>query len=333
VKNDRLNFAASYFRAEAEKRGWLISLHPDGAFSGQIGLPDGSFRYFVRSTYDINTAAAALVARDKALTKFYLRRFGYPVVPGRVFFSDSICPSLSTSHSRLAARRYSRRIGYPVMVKANSGSGGTGVELVSGAGELDAALDRAFMADGAAALVEKYIPNMRDYRILILDGRMLLAYERRPFTIVGDGGSTVRQLVSRAGRIRSKRAGRPDSEAIARGLDRRGITWSTVPRAGHAVTLLDVANVSQGGTAVEVTHVVHSEIASLVSDAVRDLGLRYCGVDILTEDIRVRSSTLYILELNASPTIHGFAKQCRIGRRRLMRFHGELLEAMAAVRP
>lgn len=328
MKNDRFNFAARYLRAEAERRGWRVVLHPDGAFSGQFLLPDGKRLYFVRSTLDLNPAAAALVARDKALTKFYLRRLRYPVIPGQLFFSDAVCRTISSRRGRASARSYARRLGYPIIVKPNGGAGGDRVELVAASEELDGALERAFSLAGDA-LVERYVPGLRDYRLLLLDGALLLAYERRPFSVTGDGRSSIRQLVTRDRRQRTARAGRPDMGAIERSLDRRGLRWSAIPRRGEAVRLLDVANLTQGGTAVEVTGVVAPGIARLAAEATRDLGLRYCGVDILTRDIRVASSDLYILELNASPTIHGFATVCGLSRTRLLRLYSAMLDAMA----
>jgi D-alanine-D-alanine ligase-like ATP-grasp enzyme len=321
TKSESLNFATPFLLAAAAERGWDIVVHPDGGFSGQIRMPNGAARYFVRSTFDLNAAAATLVARDKALTKFYLTRLGYPVVPGRLFFADS------SSRGRQAASRYSQRLGYPVIVKANSSAGGQGIEIVSDANGLNEALDRAFAVDHAAALVERYVSGMRDYRILVLDGKMLLAYERRPLSVIGDGRSTIRQLVSRL--KRSRRAVRIDPEAVGRSLCRRGLTWKAVPSKSESVQLLDVANLSQGGMAFEMTLAVHPEIAMLAGAAANDLGLRYCGVDILTPDISARTSTLYVLELNAAPTIHGFVACCRPGRARLVRLYGRLLDSMA----
>lgn len=288
MPRDDLSFGARYLRAAAEKRGWSVTLHPDGAFAGEIRLPDGSARFFYRSTYDINSAGATYVARDKSLTKFFLGRRGYPVLPGHTLFSRDDVPELA----------------YPVMVKANAEAGGAGIERVDASEELGTALDRAF-AFGSIVLIEPYIANMRDYRLLVLDGELLLAYERIPLTIVGDGRSTIRELVGSRERV-----------------NLRGREWSDVLNEGESLRLLDVANLSQGGTAAEMTP--SAELRQLAISAARDMNLRFCGVDILTDD----GDTRWILELNASATIHHFGTLCKLSEERLAAIFERVLLAM-----
>jgi glutathione synthase/RimK-type ligase-like ATP-grasp enzyme len=288
MPRDDLSFGARFLRAAAEKRGWSVTLHPDGAFAGEIRLPDGTSRFFYRSTYDINSAGATYVARDKSLTKFFLGGRGYPVLPGHTLFSRDDVPELA----------------YPVMVKANAEAGGAGIERVDSREELGAALDRAF-AFGSVVLIEPYVANMRDYRLLVLDGKLLLAYERIPLTIIGDGRSTIRELA-------------PSREDV----NLRGHAWSDVLAEGESLRLLDVANLSQGGNAVEIAP--SAELTQLAISAARDMNLRFCGVDILTD----AGDTRWILELNASPTIHHFATLCELSEERLFAIFERVLLAM-----
>ncbi|HKR65804.1 MAG TPA: hypothetical protein VJZ00_18885 [Thermoanaerobaculia bacterium] len=285
MPRDDLSFGARFLRAAAEKRGWSVTLHPDGAFAGEIRLSDGASRFFYRSTYDINSAGAMLVARDKSLTKFFLARRGYPVLPGHTIFSRDEVPELA----------------YPVMVKANAEAAGAGIERVDSASELDAALERAF-AFGKIVLIEQYVANARDYRLLVLDGELLLAYERIPYTIIGDGRSTIRELAREDSRL-------------------RGRDWNDVLRDGESLRMLDVANLSRGGSAVEITP--PAELAQLAIDAARDMNLRFCGVDLLIND-----DAHWILELNASPTIHHFATLCKLSEERLASIFERILLAM-----
>jgi D-alanine-D-alanine ligase-like ATP-grasp enzyme len=303
-----LSFSARYLRIAAENRGWQVTLHPDGAFAGEVRLDDGTSRFFVRSTYDINTAGAMLVARDKGLTKFFLSRLGHPVLPGRTLVGDPA-----------PAREYAAELGYPVMVKANAEAGGAGIERVDSSGELDGAVARAF-AFGNVVLLEPYVAGMRDYRLLVLDGELLLAYERIPFSIAGDGQSTIRELAQAAvRRAEAQGTGKPDVARIDPA--RLGRTWSDVPGEGESLRLSDVANLSQGGSAIEVAP--SPELERLAIRAARDMNLRFCGVDILTD-----GRTHWLLELNASPTIHQFATLCHLSDERLTAIFDRVLVAM-----
>jgi len=288
MPRDDLSFGARFLRAAAEKRGWEVRLHPDGAFAGQVRLPDGTTRFFYRSTYDINSAGATYVARDKSLTKYFLGRLGFPVLPGHTLFSRDDVPELA----------------YPVMVKPNAEAAGAGIERIDAPAELDAALARAF-AFGKIVLIEPHVANVRDYRLLVLDGEMLLAYERIPYTIIGDGHSTIRSLTN----------GREDVRL-------RGRDWNDVLPDGESLRVLDVANLSRGGSAREITPA--AELAQLAIDAARAMNLRFCGVDILTDD----ADTRWLLELNASPTIHHFATLCRLDDARLAAIFERVLLAM-----
>lgn len=322
-----LSFGASFLREAAERRGWTVVLHPDGAFAGQLRLTDGSVRHFVRSTLDLNPSGAALVARDKELTKFFARKQGLPVVTGRTFFSDRLCAAIGSKRNATAARRYATRIGYPIIVKPNSGYAGAGISRVSRPEDFSGGIARAFATDDVV-LVEEYITGLRDFRLLVLDQEVLLAYERRPFAIVGDGSSTVRELVSRFNRqAEGKATGSPDPERIERVLAERRLAWSDVPRVGRKIRLSDVANLSQGGTADEVTS-IHPVVAKLAVDAAQAIGLRFCGVDMLAQNIQTARGRRYLLEVNSSPTFHQFAQLAGLTRPRLVELHDRLLSAM-----
>jgi len=312
-----LSAAAPYFAAEARAHGCELSLHPDGGFAGQIRLPDGSMRYFVRSSYDINTAGAWHIARDKALTRHFLQIMGYPIIPGRAFLAGH------ADRGWDAAVAYAAEIGYPLMVKINSGSGGRGVERVDDDRELEATLRRAFALDNVV-VVERYVAALRDYRVLVLDGNVLLAYERRPASLVGDGTSTVDELIDRLLPGKSL-----PTETIERTLSREGRSRTAIPRRGEVVRLLDVANLEFGGTAFDVSDSLGPELRRLAAGASRDMGLRLCGVDLLAGN--AASVDAYIVEINGSPTIHNFARLCRIGEARLHALYGALFTAMTGL--
>lgn len=324
MSRDDFSLGARYLRAAAENRGWEVTLHPDGAFAGRITLPDGTSRFFIRSSYDINTSGATQVARDKALTKFFLERLGYPVLPGRAFFSESLAQRIGSDRTAVAACAYAAELGFPVMVKVNSGSGGEGIERVESAEEMEGALSRVLQF-GDVVLIEPYVHGLRDYRLLVLEGEVILSYERRPFAVEGDGRSTIRELVEGMGHCAdAQRTGKPDDKRLGHELNRLGRTWSDVLERGQSLRLLDVANLSQGGSAFEVE--VGSLVATMAVDAARDMGLRFCGVDILTDG----ANTHWILELNGTPTIHQFATLCRMSEERLAALFERVLLAMVA---
>lgn len=179
----------------APKIGARVIMEPRWRIAGQIVYKNGRIRYFKYSSLDVNSLGASEVAKDKDYANFFLRRMGYPIVPGsKTFFSDDWAKIVGMLNRRIdAAYRYARKLGFPVFVKPNSGSQGTGVSLVYTKQELYRAMRAIFKRD-KVALVQKRIMG-RDHRIVVLDGRVISAYERLPLNVAGNGRSTVSQLI------------------------------------------------------------------------------------------------------------------------------------------
>jgi cyanophycin synthetase len=181
-------------------------------------------------------------------------------------------------------------IGYPVVVKPNTAAHGDGASLhLTDAAQVSAAFDVA--APYGGVLVQRYVPGF-DHRMLVIDGNLVAVAKRVPAHVVGDGVSSVRELVETVNR--DPRRGRGHRAALTlleldalaeRLLARRGYTPGSVPPAGEAVRLREVGNLSSGGSAVDVTDVVHPDNRTMAVRAARAVGLDVIGVDFLTTDI------------------------------------------------
>jgi D-alanine-D-alanine ligase-like ATP-grasp enzyme len=218
-------------------------------------------------------------------------------------------------------------------VKPNSESQGVEVHRVANPQEFNAAVlwiiarDRVFLVQRPAV--------GRDYRIVVLDGAVVAAYERRPCAVIGDGQSTIADLLVR--HIQMIRAAGRDvpHPASDRRVDRRlrhlGLQWSDVPALGTRIALVDHANLSAGGDAIDVSDAVHPTWTALASGAVRDLGLRFGGLDIIVDgDIRAPVGDYRILECNAAPSLAHFARLGPLQLARVERIYRTILTALPA---
>ena len=68
-------------------------------------------------------------------------------------------------------------------------------------------------------------------------------------------------------------------------LEKLGYSDVTVPAAGEVVFLRSTANLSTGGTAIEVTDVIHPDNREMAERTIKAIGLDIGGVDFLTKDI------------------------------------------------
>lgn len=295
----------------APRLGARVILEPEWKIAGQINFRSGKRSYFRYNTLDLNPVGASDIAKDKDYANFFMRRMKYPTIRGKTFFSDEWCEAIGSKRNSNAAYRYARTLGFPVILKPNSGTQGTDVTLAHNKTDFFRAMKRVFRYD-RVALVQQYVRG-RDYRIVVLDKEVISAYERIPLNIVGNGRSTIQQLLAKKQREfnSSNRDTRiklkdPRIKAKMRSL---GVTLSSVPAQGQQYFLLDNANLSTGGDAVDVTGTLHREFRKLAVALTRDMGLRLCGVDLMVDgDITKKPGRFWILEINAAPGLDHYVK-------------------------
>lgn len=295
----------------ARKLGARVELEPEWNIAGQITFKNGKRSYFRYNTLDLNPVGASDIAKDKDYANFFMRRMGYPTIVGKTFFSDEWGEAVGSKRTIHAAYAYAKRLGFPLIVKPNSGSHGTGVFLVRTKREFYRAMRFIFRHE-KVALVQR-IAKGRDYRIVVLDKNVISAYERIPLSVVGDGTSSIKKLLEK--KQRRFRTGSRDTQIrikdlrIANKLGYQQLALRSVPERGKRIFLLDNANLSSGGDAVDVTRPIHSEFKELAIKLTRDMGLRLCGVDLMIEgDIRAKPKRYKILEVNAAPGLDHYVK-------------------------
>ncbi len=299
------------FRKIAPKIGATIVIEPEWNIVGQIIFKNGRKRYFRHSTLDLNPVGASDIAKDKDYANFFMKRMGYPTVPGKTFFSNDWNRAIHSRRNINAAYRYAVKLGLPVFVKPNSGSQGMAVARVHAKREFYRAMRAIFKRD-RVALVQMPVSG-QDYRIVVLDKKVISAYERIPLNVVGDGQSSVRQLLTRkqkqfvaTGRDTIIRA---EDKRIAENLKRQGFTMRSVISRGEHVRLLDNANLSTGGDAIDVTDVIHPGFKKIAIRLTQDMGLRFCGVDLMVQGgIAEKPERYWILEVNAAPGLDHYVK-------------------------
>jgi cyanophycin synthetase len=158
-------------------------------------------------------------------------------------------------------------------------------------------------------VVERFVSG-GDYRILVVGGRMVAAARRHPPTVLGDGVSTVRELMDRINEDPRRCGDHATSlspmmidEVAVAVLREQGLTDHSVPEAGRSVLLRRNANLSTGGSAEDVTDLVHPDVAARAIEAAKVVGLDVAGIDLVTDDVTrsLESQRGVIIEVNAAP--------------------------------
>jgi len=292
------------------KIGAAAVVEPEFGYVGQITFRNGKRTFFRNRNSSINSHGVVEIARDKGYTSFFLRKMGYNAPVEQTFFSDAWCKNLRSKRTIVAAGTFASKLGYPVIVKPNHFSQGVLVTKAWNAREVRN-VAKAILKRDSVALVQKFIPG-RDYRIVVLDGDVISAYERIPLTVTGDGRKTVGQLLKDKQQSfeRSGRDTRLDLKdfRFQWKLRRLKMSLRSVLKKGEKIFLLDNANLSTGGDSVDVTPRVHQDYRKLVRSVARDMELRLCGIDIITSDISKPLDPHHvILEINAAPGLDHYA--------------------------
>jgi cyanophycin synthetase len=282
---------------EARRRGIPVMRLDERSL---IQLGHGRFQQKIRASITGRTALVATdTASDKNLTKKLLDESGIPVPRGVVVRHVD------------EALKAAKRLGYPLVTKPLDGNHGRGVTIgITGDDQLRFGFREAqAQARGRDVIVEQYYPG-NDHRILVVDGRMIAVAERIPAQVVGDGVSTIRQLVDQVNEDPRRGDGHENvmtririDTLVEEFLARSALNPDSIPEVEQVVQLRATANLSTGGTAVDRTNEIHPDNAEIARRAAMIVGLDVAGVDFVCPDIgrSVRETGGGVIEVNAAP--------------------------------
>lgn len=266
-----------------------------------IQLGHGRYQKRIQATITSETHYIAVqLASDKEATNKILADLGLPVPRQRMVYDVK------------EAIQAAKRIGYPIVIKPLDGNHGRGISVGLTAPEQIAdafAFARENNRSGNGVIVESFVQGL-DHRMLVVNGALVAVSKRVPGHVVGDGTSSVEQLLEVVNADPRRGVGHEkvltridfDSKAAAH-LEELGYTKDTVPPKGEVVFLRSTANLSTGGTAVDVTDIVHPDNRDMAVRAVMAIGLDIGGVDFLSADISrsYKENGAGICEINAAP--------------------------------
>ena len=262
----------------------------------QFGWGSRQKRIQAAETSD-TSAIAESIAQDKELTKELLHAAGVSVPLGKVVDNAD------------DAWQAAQELGGAVVIKPLDGNQGKGVAVnIREESQVRAAFAVA-QNYGSDIIVERYLPGS-DFRLLVVGNKLVAAARRDPPQVIGDGTSSIKELVHEVnkdplrgdGHATSLTKIRLDDIALAT-LAEQSLTVDSVPARGARVILRNNANLSTGGSATDVTDDVHPDMAASAVAAAQMVGLDICGVDVVCEAVYkpLEDQGGGIVEVNAAP--------------------------------
>ncbi|WP_026098734.1 cyanophycin synthetase [Kamptonema formosum] len=312
--------------------GATVLWEPEYGFGGQITFKNGKKSFFWHHILNINYQGSVEISTDKGFASSFLKTLGYNVPEGKTFFSDEVNERLPANSKRNIddGFKFAKTLGFPVIVKPNSLTQGMLVTKVHSQIEYYQTAEKIFLKD-SVLIVERFYSG-RDYRIVVLDDEVMAAYERIPLFVLGDGTSSILELALKRKETfaTNSRKARVDIEdyRIQNNLQKQNLNWESVLPEGAKLSLLDNANLTTGGEAVDVTEEIHPDFYKLAVSITKDMGLRLCGVDIITGNIADPLKDYVVLEINGTPGLRHYASLGDIQAKRVENLYLKILKAM-----
>ncbi|UJB20098.1 MULTISPECIES: cyanophycin synthetase [Lysobacter] len=285
---------ASLVRAAEERNIPWLRLNTQSL----IQFGHGKYQQRIQATVTGKTSHIAVeLASDKEETNKILASLGLPV-PRQELVTDSS-----------GAIRAARKLGGSVVTKPYNGNHGRGITIDISSDEDIRAGFEAAREHSRSVIVETFVGG-DDHRLLVINGELIAATKRTPGHVVGDGKSSIAELVEVVNQDPRRGVGHEkvltrlelDSQAEQM-MERVGYTAASIPKDGEIVYLRSTANLSTGGTATDVTDIIHPDNRDMAVRAVRAIGLDVGGVDFISPNIAESYKNIGggICEINAAP--------------------------------
>lgn len=298
------------FLSAAKKLGLNILVEPTRGIYGTILFDSGKKYYLKDINLNINLTVSASLSKNKAATSYFLKEFGYHVPEFTMAYSDEKCTRSKSNDTVGNGLEYAKQIGFPVILKPNNMSQGSYVFKANNENEYFIFMSEILGHCDTAQIQKFYGGN--DYRIVVLDKKVLSAYQRVPFYVIGDGNLSISGLIDKkqqafisSGRdtILSK-----NDMRLTYKLAQQGLSLDSVPFFGEQIYLQDISNLSAGGETIELTDKIHASFVDFALCIARDMNLTMCGIDIITNDITQNNSGEFaVIEINSAPGLDNYA--------------------------
>ncbi|MGB4776586.1 MAG: cyanophycin synthetase [Daejeonella sp.] len=262
----------------------------------QLGYGKNQVRF--RATMTDKTSSIAVdLAGNKDETKRILQEQAIPVAKGLTISSNE------------GLEEALRDVGFPLVFKPLNGNHGKGATInVKTREEANEALEYA-QKYSHRVIVERFITG-HDFRVLVIDNRMVAAAQRVPAHVTGDGVQTIQQLIDTENHDPRRGYGHEnvlteitvDRDTLDL-LAKKDYTLESIPAKKEIVYLKSTANLSTGGTSIDVTDMVHPQNVFMCERIARVIGLDICGIDIMANNLTqpLTENGGVVLEVNAAP--------------------------------
>lgn len=321
-------------QSAAAKIGASVDAISEKPATGRIRLPDGRNSIFCDSDLGLNSGALSELVQNKHVCGEMLRHLGFNSpetyfikLAADVAENDNHVPEINWDD----VYAFADKVTYPLFLKPTMGTEGADIYRIEHPEQIENAIHQ--MKNVPSIILQKTCRGKSEYRVVVLNGKIELAYERKPFTITGDGESSIETLIRNAiqqyqdeGRSITLRA---DDHKIDFKLAVDGLSRYAVLDKGVSLSPLANVNLSEGATCIERTDLIAGHFSDLCHSLYKEMGLTYYGLDLMA-DWESPTPDYDIIEINRKPGYTNFANSSKDNFKLVQGVFDKALEALAA---
>ncbi|MBU9722717.1 MULTISPECIES: acylphosphatase [Bacillaceae] len=259
---------------------------------------NNSEHIFDSSNGDLTSEEANFISENKDVTKEYLSTAKVPVPEGKRF---------APTTENVEIINYAATLGYPVVIKPRSEKTGKGVfaNISNERSFKEILLHVRNELNYKDVIVEKHIKG-EEYRILMIKGEILGAVNRVPANIIGDGVSSVEELITQKNDSKKKNPNLSKNlididKEVLKLIEDEGYELNSILDKGKRLFLRNKSNISMGGDPIDVTEKLTPEIKEIAIKAFNAIpNLAFCGLDMI---ISPSGNTGTVIEINTKPAL------------------------------
>lgn len=266
--------------------------------------------------FNINYSGSVKICMNKDICTSFLHRNGFSVPKSQNYTRRSKEKNIDLYESIMQFIENLEENGfdYPLIIKPATLSQGRGISKIYNKEEakeiIKNTLNDKELEKNRTFIIQEFA-NGNDYRIVVLGDKILQAYKRVPFHIVGDGINIIEKLIddkikSFIDAQRDKEVDKND-ERILNNIKEAGYNLDDILEKGKILKLQNIANLSLGGTSIDCSDTISDYYSQMAIGVAKTLNLDMCGIDIIAQDIENPKNKDYkILEVNSAPGLDNY---------------------------
>ncbi len=257
-----------------------------------VTIQRGSQKIIVKEVFSLANdvhSASAVLAKNKEVTYRFWERENIPFPRSSYFKNIATFPTEATNF----------HLQFPVVFKKSNGKKGVGIRTnITSFEELS-----EIVVESTGSFIVQEMVFGKEYRLLIYQDRLLGALEFTPPHITGDGVNTIGILIQKKNLNRSKKI--IINEQVIRTLEKNSLSLDAIPENGSCILLQEKESLTEGGSSIDCTEIVHANTIALARRAARSVNMKLAGLDLICEDISLNpdKQKISFLEANSFPSL------------------------------